>query len=519
MRIVAIDLGGHTVKATVFSGNRRTWMLEERAEQAVPQDGTASPSLAARLAALQELIRSRPQWAKGGANVALAWPSEMATIHRITLPFTDRVQVEKTLPFAVEAEVPFDLDTMVMGSRIKARQSDTEALVAFTKKEPLRNTLEILANAGLEPRHVFVEADLVARFASKEKLAAVVDVGHGHTIVSVVNEGRVVVARAVNVAGRDFTAAIATAFQCDFAAAEAIKHGATPVPADQLRAALDAPIGLLLAEVRSTLIAAEDVLGREIDEVRVTGGGARLEGLMGFFAHDLGIPVDWLYDDGGDAVPLGWAVPDGMAYKLTGQGVAADDIDLRSGDLAWRGGFDALRAVLLYGAPLVAFMSITFVVVSLMQWRTLNNELADVDERIKETVTSLLPDVDPALVRDGTTAKSLLDERSKEVMARAEILDRTDNTPPTVEKLKALTEAFPPPEQTRVEVSQLTITPENISFDAETDGYASSSAVEESVKKVPRFDQAAKGNEKKNREKVTFTMTIPLVPAGTTEGG
>lgn len=519
MRIVALDLGGHTVKATVYKGNRRTWILEERAEQLVPQDGTASPSLGARLAALQDLIKSRPQWAKGGASVALAWPSEMATIHRITLPFTDRAQVEKTLPFAVEAEVPFDLDTMVMGSRIKARQNDTEALVAFTKKEPLRNVLEILSNAGLEPRHVFVEADLVARFASKEKLAAVVDVGHGHTIVSVVNEGRVVVARAVNVAGRDFTAAIANAFKCDWAAAESIKHGETSVPPDALRLALDGPVGLLLAEVRSSLIAAEDVLGREIDEVRVTGGGARLESLMGYFAHDLGIPVDWLYDDDGDAVPLGWAVPDAMAYKLTGQGAPVDDIDLRSGELAWRGGFDALRAVLLYAVPLVAFLSITLVFMSLMQWRALNNDLADAEGRIKETVISTLPGVDPALVRDGTTARSLLEERMREVMARAQVLDRTDNTPPTVEKVKALTEAFPPPEQTTVEVSQLTITAENISFDAETDGYASSSAVEESLKRAPRFSQAAKGNEKKNREKVTFTITIPLAPADLTEGG
>lgn len=511
-RLIAIDLGAHTVKATVWSGTSRRKAFDERVAQPVPQDLGATPTLAARMAALQELLAARKDWVRGGATLALAWPGDMTTVHRMILPFIERAQVEKTLPFAVEAEVPFDLETMVMGSRLVVRETDTEALVAFTKKEAMAGAIEALAAVGLDPRHVFVETDVVARFAPPGRIVAIVDVGHVHTLISIVRGGQTVIGRSINVAGRDFTVGIATALAVPFAEAEAIKHGERadlPVEDERVRAALDAPIGLLLAEVRSTLISAEDALGVEIDEVRLTGGGARLASIHGYFSHDLGVPVDWLSDTDGAAVPLGWAVPDAVAEILSGQG-RGNDIDLRSGDLAWRGGFDVSKVLFLYGAPLLAFLCVTFIVVSALQWRSLNNELADVDQRVKDTVTKTLPDVDPTVVRDGTTAKAILSEKAKEVMARAEILDRTDPTPPTVDKLKALTEAFPAPDQVRVEVTELTITPDNITFNAQTDGYASSSAVEESIKKAPRFKDAAKGNEKKVRETVTFTVTIPL---------
>ena len=114
-RLIAVDLGAHQVKVSVFlAAQGRSMESEEHYAMLVPQDGVEAPSLGQRLAALDMLLEDHPELAKGGGFVSACWPGEKATTHRLVLPFTDAVQVEKTLPFALEAEIPFDLDDMIM---------------------------------------------------------------------------------------------------------------------------------------------------------------------------------------------------------------------------------------------------------------------------------------------------------------------------------------------------------------------------------------------------------------------
>src|SRR5262245_30890655 len=108
-RIVALDLGAHAVKVSVYQSTGRKLTCEGRFSQAVPQDGTAAPVLAVRLAALDALIAEHRGWASGSNEVVLAWSSAYASTRVVDLPFTDKAQVERTLPFTVEGEVPFDL--------------------------------------------------------------------------------------------------------------------------------------------------------------------------------------------------------------------------------------------------------------------------------------------------------------------------------------------------------------------------------------------------------------------------
>jgi hypothetical protein len=83
--------------------------------------------------------------------------------------------------------------------------------------------------------------------------------------------------------------------------------------------------------------------------------------------------------------------------------------------------------------------------------------------------------------------------------------------PPTIDALYALTKAFPPHPDVTVELSDLVITPTSISFNAETDGYASSAEVEKRLTATPRFKAALKGQEQKlNNGRVRFPITIPL---------
>lgn len=565
-RLIAIDLGAHAVKVSTYRLQGRKYLFEERHRMGVPQDGTP-PGLEARLAALDALLEDHRELAAAGSDtVALALPCEFATFHRLTMPFNDKAQIEKTLPFAIEAEVPFDLEDMVLGWRVirSGTGLKTDVVAVMIRHEIVSTWIGATAERRMDPAVVYIDGELLGHYGGaapqpegegKPAAVVVLDIGHMHTLVSVVVDGGTVAAtRAINVGGFAFTRAIQTALGCSWIEAEERKHGtfveASEVelpladdPTDETlesaeaveategdepkpekktgsgyktlpppaRAAIDGAIGLMLAEIRSTLIKVEDALDLSVEEVRITGGGAKMPELWDYIAGDLGVSVRRCIDPDGEAVPVGFQLSHALAMHAAGQ-TRSPAIDLRVGDLEYRGGTDLLRAALVYGSSGVAFFTLAAVVMFAIQFRSLVVEQRAADEQIRTIVTETFPEVPPGTVTDGETAVALARGLRDDAVQRAAILSRGGGgIPPTIDTLATLTDAFPDHPTVKVEVEQLTITPTQISFEAETDGYASSARVEEDLQGHPRFGQATKGQETKlSNGRVKFPITIPL---------
>ena len=282
-KLVAIDQGSHAVKAAVFKTVGRGYELVGRFYQPVPQDGEGVTS-EQRFAALDALLDEHEDWAK--ASSVAAWSGERASFRIVTLPFTDQAKIDQTLPFAVEGEVPFEMDDMLIASKVLSKDQRTRLLTVLVEEEAIEEYLEQLNERELDPSRLIVDGDSAGAWGEEDRSIAVVDAGHSHTTVTVICDGQVQFCRTIDVAGAQFTRAIQGALGCEWAEAEAIKHGeqvttsAEPGVSDgddgqmplQARKALNGVFGLFLASVRATLITAEDDIGREIDEIRFTGG-------------------------------------------------------------------------------------------------------------------------------------------------------------------------------------------------------------------------------------------------------
>jgi hypothetical protein len=133
-------------------------------------------------------------------------------------------------------------------------------------------------------------------------------------------------------------------------------------------------------------------------------------------------------------------------------------------------------------------------------------------------VTRSFPEVSEDSITSISMAESLMSEMTQEAVQRASVLGDPGGTPPTLDLLHALTQAFPPHPTVKVELSDLTISPSSITFNAETDGFAGSAAVEEKLKATERFHNASKGQEQKLANgHVRFPVTIPLGDDATTD--
>ena len=83
-------------------------------------------------------------------------------------------------------------------------------------------------------------------------------------------------------------------------------------------------------------------------------------------------------------------------------------------------------------------------------------------------------------------------------------------TPPTLNMLTQLSASLPEPTAARIDVSELTINESNINIQAETDGYDAAATIEASIQEHVRFKAARKGDEKKVRDNIRFSITIPM---------
>lgn len=208
-RLIAIDPGSDAVTVTVLSGGGDDAAVEAEHVEYVPHEPGARVPLADRLAALDRILRRAPDLAGGAHHAAIAWPSEDASMHRVELPFDQDDQIAQTLPFALEAEVPYDLDTMHVawtsegGGRVRA---------TVVPSSSLRELLDGLRARGLDPRVALTSGEALARWAdAPDTLEAVIEVGLGAVTIVAARGGVPLAARAIATRGEDIIRSVSHA--------------------------------------------------------------------------------------------------------------------------------------------------------------------------------------------------------------------------------------------------------------------------------------------------------------------
>lgn len=549
-RTLTIDLGAHAVKVATWPGPAEG-PPEAEASQAVPQDGSALPSIADRVAALDTILRAHPGWLSG-AHVVVAWPSDRAATHAVKMPFEDPEQIARTLPFTLEAEVPFDLDEMVVAWRKGGVPG--EVVATLVQRSEFEALIDALEERGASPRQIVCAGEVIGLWGADalapERVVAVVDVGHASTSVTVVRGGVTLGWRTASAAGLLLTRAVLGALGegAVFGGAQALKHGGTdgldalagvpdddagpalfaaadeptdtdptgPIARDDLspaaRGALERAVGTLVAEVRAALVQLEDDLGVGVDEVVLVGGGARLDGLADRLSADLGVPVRPAIGPDGARVPEAFAVARALGRVLDG---AVPVTGLRVGDLVYKSGLGNLRTVIGYGAVFVAIFLVAAAASTGFQLWRLASEKSELEARVRAEVGALVEDLPEEL--EAGDAVSVLADLVIQAQTEAEFLGSPDDAPPTVDALYRITTSFPPHPDVTVTVDTLDINPQAILIEGTTDGFAQVDKIGESLTASGGFGavEATPGN-KDAKGRLAFRVSIDR---GLDEGG
>lgn len=394
-RIVGIDIGSQSIKVVHLAVSMRSYTVTGYDEEPVPDEpdaeGVNDGFLGRALGALKQLKARR---ALRGDMFVVGFPGDEAVTRLVRLPFDDAKRIEATLAFEVEAQVPFDLDDMVMTSHVLSGRIDgqTDVLVGLAKKKDVGAFLATLKKVGIDPRHVELDAlaldDLYRHLLAVDEkenapvvtpggtaiargpsaygeAAAVVDIGHNRTAICIVADDQVVTARTVLRGGADLTRALAKVFELPLAEAEQGKlreaflevTGADAPYPEQKRISdcLAGALQPIVRELRQSIQAVVAQRRARVNRIYLCGGGARVPNLDRFLSQELNIDVRRAHQVGEVLAPVlpveQWNdntdmthAAKALSYALSGYAAhKSERLDFRQGEYAYRGDFEFLE--------------------------------------------------------------------------------------------------------------------------------------------------------------------------------
>ncbi len=375
---VGIDIGTVSVKcAAIRSAYRKTQLVGV---------STVNLGQGADLAvAIGEAVRA-VLGERHAEGLATSLPGARGVMHVVEVPAAAAKQLREVLPFEIDAQVPFDLDTSVFDFKVlpSLTKETARTLVCVARIEDVKERIDWVAQAaGHEPECVDVGGAPLANvlpYAVQSSLAdtiAVIDLGAESSDMLFVHNGEIMFARTLS-------------------------FGTNGLPATAAR---------LGREMRLTTAAFRAAHGLELKQVYFCGGGGIDASAYRYFSQELELPVTPL-----PALQIevaeGVTLPSTLLVHTKAVGLAlglverSRGLNMRQGPLAFERGYAWMRDKVPLLAGLAAAILVSFVFSAWAQLYSKGKE--------QETLSKAL----------GLVSKEVLGEETGEAARATELLGK-----------------------------------------------------------------------------------------------
>lgn len=449
MKSAGVDIDVRGIKVVCLSGSQKSLKVlhaEEVPYQGEPRGDLPGADLLPEPAALDRVPgRFMPE------EVAVGIGAQSVFLREVRVPFESASQVAETLPYEVEAFLPFPAEeTALSWIPLGSEEGRATVLAAAIPRKSVAGMLAAFRARGFEPATVtaglFALADAWADLAACPR-ALLVHVEQRKTALVGWMGGTIRFARELPVGVGDL------AHPQGVAAPVAQAGGAEPLAeAAEASPSADAVRDRLLPEIRRTLVAAGWADGP--GEIRASGLLGALPGAMEQLGADLGAAVRlWeVPGPGGAALDPRFAVAYGLARRAMGGGRAA--MELLGGDLApakrWKrvaGSLLALEACALLALGLFAWG----------EWgrfRAAQRSFAEIDGWQRQAQERYFPDdagLEPEEVLTFFLAKGTEFQEGAQRIGKARILSAWDLF---LELVQCIPQGMPLPRFEEIRISQ-----------------------------------------------------------------
>jgi type IV pilus assembly protein PilM len=282
--IVGLDIGSSAVKAVELTDNGEKLEVTGFGQIEVPTD-----DVNAKANAVAELMR------EGGfrtRRVVTSVSGKMVIVRYLTMVRMTDDELKNAIAFEAGKYVPFALEECVMdcqriegGAADRSGQGNMTVLFAAAKRSQVMEHLSLIQSAGVTPEIVDIDAFALSNAWSltnpapstdgKPRSVAFIDVGAQKTSLNITIGDASLFTREIYYAGQDFTQAIARRMSLELPDAEQVKRNPGQNET-HVRESVLSTIDDLGNEIQLSFDYFENQFEREIDEIKLSGGGSRL---------------------------------------------------------------------------------------------------------------------------------------------------------------------------------------------------------------------------------------------------
>ena len=517
--MLGLDVGSHGLKAVELKVSPRSL---------APGQFRVHPRVDANSPITEHLQRFLGMHNLPTDQVACAVPAHQLSTRRLEFPFSDRRRLAQAIPFEIEAETPFRLETIFVDWNILHAERNRGVVAAtLAKREHVAALLKTLEAAGCSPQVLEAEGLVLANLAPVFGLDGthlITDIGHETTTFCAVIDGRPALARSIPVAGRAMTQALMAELGLSYEDAEQRKCGGVVLgrPGRGASPGVTAIVDRIAREAIRTLEAAEARQGegpltREAT-LTLIGGSARLERIdevlsrrTGLAVQRLRMPADSQHAklvEGVDPLLFGPALA--LALRLSGETVTR--MNFRQGDLAFRQDFGEFFNRELRPTTALAGVLVMLLLVSSIATIVLQNSRAD---RQAEAAGQLYLEAFPERQTAPENPAGALRNELAAAQSRAEFLGLYSGNRSALALLAELSKAIPA--DLDVRITEVNIDRNLIRLDVDAENYEAADRLTSVLSETDSFQAAeVAGSIKTDRKTggVSFNVNIPLAAPG-----
>lgn len=318
LKSVGIDIGSTSVKVMEITSTNKGLVLTRFIEHPLSTNPTHDPELDV----LEFLRQLSNEYDHSSTVFSVALRQEQVATRYKNFPFRERQKILKSLPFELEEDLPFSSESAVYDAKIlQYRGVSAEVLACAAPKEDVLILLKKCTDAFIDPANISSEGAACATWKEKwseppssiegtalleapilsKSVVVQLHLGHMHTVVNILEEGRLISSRSILWGGKHIADAISKRYEISFESALkelqlkgfilTNKNNATHdqnVFSDTIANSFQD----LLRELRLYLLEVKSDFNAYVQSVELTGGVSRIQNLGAFLTRYLEAPVN-----------------------------------------------------------------------------------------------------------------------------------------------------------------------------------------------------------------------------------
>jgi type IV pilus assembly protein PilM len=302
--LLGLDIGSNSIKAVELEWRKKSPRLKVFGMIHLPPEAIVDGAFMDS-ASIVDSIRSLVEGLKVKTkNVAVSISGHSVYIKTINVPNMSKEQLEESIKWEAEQQIPFDIEDVNIDFQILETQTAPDqmpVLLVAAKKDMINDYTAVIEEAGLTPTIVDVDSFAIENAfnltneSPPDEVVALVNIGASVMNINILQGGTSAFTRDISIGGRQITEEIQKRLKMPYEEAEALKvkerdAGAQSAEVDKI---IQSTAEQLATEVRRSLefFAASSSFG-EIKKIFLSGGCAKIPMLPALIEERIGTPVE-----------------------------------------------------------------------------------------------------------------------------------------------------------------------------------------------------------------------------------